>query len=44
MDTRGELPGFIELIEVGDLMEAVFTRFYQASVGWDGSDPVRPFA
>lgn len=44
MDTTGVLPGFVELIEIGDVMEQVFTRFYAASLGWDGSDPVRPFA
>ncbi len=21
----------------------VFTKYYQASLGWDGTDPVRPF-
>jgi hypothetical protein len=44
LDTHGELPGMLELIEVGDLLEAVFTRFYLASVGWDGTDPIRAFA
>lgn len=43
LDTAGELPGFLELIELGEMMEAVFTRFYAASLAWDGSDPVRPF-
>jgi hypothetical protein len=33
----------VELIEVGDAMEQVFTKFSLASVGWDGSDPVRAF-
>lgn len=43
LDSGGELPGFIELIELGEVMEAVFTRYYAASLSWDGSDPVRPF-
>ncbi|MBI5090643.1 MAG: VOC family protein [Actinobacteria bacterium] len=43
LDTKGELPGMLELIEVGPAMEPLFTKFYLASVGWDGSDPVRPF-
>ncbi|MGE0136402.1 MAG: VOC family protein [Ilumatobacteraceae bacterium] len=43
LDTKGELPGMLELIEVGATMESLFTSFYLASVGWDGSDPVRPF-
>ena len=36
--------GFLELITATSAMEEVFTRFWQASRGWDGSDPVRPFA
>lgn len=44
LDTKGALPGFVELIELGDQMEQAFTRFYAASLAWDGSDPVRPFA
>jgi hypothetical protein len=43
MDTKGQLPGMLELIELGPVMETVFTKFYAASLGWDGSDPVRPF-
>ena len=35
--------GFLELITATEGMEQVFTKFWQASVGWDGSDPVRPF-
>lgn len=44
LDTKGELPGFLELIELDDATEATFTRFYAASLGWDGKDLVRPFA
>ena len=44
LDTHGDLPGMLEMIEVGPLLETMFTRFYQASVGWDGADPVREFA
>jgi glyoxalase/bleomycin resistance protein/dioxygenase superfamily protein len=43
LDTNGVLPGYLEVIEVGDVMDEVFTRFWQASIGWDGADPVRPF-
>ena len=43
MDTKGALPGMLELIEIGAQMEALFTKYYVASIGWDGSDPVRPF-
>ncbi len=44
MDTTAELPGMVELIELGADFEPIFTRFYRASLGWDGKDPVRPFA
>ena len=44
MDTKGALPGFVEIIEIGPVMESTFAAFYGASLGWDGSDPVRPFA
>lgn len=35
--------GFLELISATDGMEEAFTRFWRASVDWDGADPVRPF-
>lgn len=40
-DTTRDLPGMIELIEMSERLEAIYTRMYLASVGWDGSDPVR---
>jgi hypothetical protein len=43
VDTTAELPGYVELIEVDEGTDAAFTRFYAASLAWDGSDPVRPF-
>ena len=43
MDTTRTLPGFVELIELGGAFEPVFSRFYRASIGWDGTDPVRSF-
>jgi len=43
VDMHGDLPGFIEVIENGAAMEQIFTRFYKASLGWDGSEPVRSF-
>jgi len=43
MDTTADLPGMIELIELGAAFEPTFNRFYKASIGWDGSDPIRPF-
>jgi hypothetical protein len=44
MDITAQLPGMVELIELGADLEPMFTGFYRASLGWDGNDPVRPFA
>jgi hypothetical protein len=35
--------GFLELLPVTSGMDATFTRFWEASRDWDGSDPVRSF-
>ena len=35
--------GFIELLPVTPAMDATFTRFWEASRAWDGSEPIRPF-
>ena len=43
MDTTNVLPGYTEFIELGGAFEDVFARFYRASIGWDGKDPVRSF-
>ncbi len=43
MDTTATLPGMTELIELGPGFEPTFNRFYRASIGWDGTDPVRAF-
>jgi hypothetical protein len=44
VDTRGVLPGFIELIPTNPFMEQAFGAFRRAAVEWDGSRPIRPFA
>ena len=43
LDGGPALPGFVELIEGTAGMDDMFTRYWRASVDWDGSDPVRPF-
>jgi hypothetical protein len=43
MDGGPDRPGFLELRAATSAFEELFGRFHQASVGWDGSDPVRPF-
>ena len=44
MDTTAQLSGMVELIELGADFEPIFTTFYRAALGWDGNNPVRPFA
>ena len=44
MDRGPDDPGFVELITATPGMEQAFTAFWRASVGWDGRDPIRPFA
>lgn len=41
MDTSRDLPGMLEIIEITDDLEDIYLEMYQASVGWNGSDPVR---
>jgi hypothetical protein len=43
MDTTREMGAYTEFIELGGAFEDVFGRFYRASIGWDGKDPVRSF-
>jgi Glyoxalase/Bleomycin resistance protein/Dioxygenase superfamily len=43
MDTTAQMPGYVELIELGGGFEPAFSKFYRASIGWDGQDPVRSF-
>jgi hypothetical protein len=41
LDTKGQFPTFLEIMETNDTVEAMFSAMYHASVGWDGRDPVR---
>ena len=43
-DTKGVLPGMIELIESDTALDEMFTGMYRASVDWDGANPVREIA
>ncbi|MEI9991896.1 MAG: VOC family protein [Rhizomicrobium sp.] len=43
LETKGSLPGFVELIETSPGMERAFGGFYGAALTWDGSNPVRSF-
>ena len=38
-----DAPGFVELIPASDGMDEMFTKYWRASVDWDGKDPIRPF-
>jgi hypothetical protein len=39
-----DAPGFVELIPATQGMDEMFTKYWKASVDWNGKDPVRPFA
>jgi hypothetical protein len=41
MDATSELPGMIELIEHTEAQERVYTEIYEATIDWDGTEPVR---
>ena len=43
-ETKGALPGMIELIESDDALDEMFTGMYRASVDWRGTNPVREIA
>lgn len=43
MDDGRNEPGFIELIPGTPSTDETFTRFWRASVDWDGKDPIRDF-
>jgi hypothetical protein len=36
-------PGFVELIPATPGTDEMFTRYWRASVDWNGEDPIRPF-
>jgi hypothetical protein len=41
VDTSDVLPGMVELVEMTPAQEEIYTRIHLASIGWDGTDPVR---
>jgi glyoxalase/bleomycin resistance protein/dioxygenase superfamily protein len=41
VDSTRDLPGMIELVEHTDAQEQVYDAIYRASIGWDGSEPLR---
>lgn len=41
VDSTRDLPGMIELVEHTDAQEQVYDTIYRASIGWDGSEPLR---
>ena len=40
-DGTGAARGFVELLPATPMMDEVFTGFWRASQGWDGTDPIR---
>jgi len=43
LDAGDHEPGFIELIPATAGMDEMFTRYWRASVDWNGDHPVRQF-
>jgi hypothetical protein len=43
MDDGRNEPGFVELIPATAGMDEMFTRYWRASVDWNGENPIRPF-
>jgi len=43
LDDGRNIPGYVELIPANAGTDETFTRFWRASVDWDGQDPVRSF-
>lgn len=43
LDTRGDLPFLLEVIDATDALENVFTGIYRASIEWTGEHPIRDF-
>jgi hypothetical protein len=43
MDDGRNEPGFVELIPATAGMDELFTKYWRASIGWKGENPVRPF-
>jgi hypothetical protein len=41
LDARRDLPGMVELLEHSDAQEQIYTEYYEATVDWDGRDPIR---
>ncbi|MFF4117612.1 VOC family protein [Streptomyces sp. NPDC001714] len=44
LDGGADAPGMIELVQDNAITREIFTAAWRASVGWDGSRPVRDFA
>ena len=43
-DTKGAMPGYVELIQTSLAMERAFAHFYGSALSWDGAtDPIRAF-
>lgn len=43
MEDGGRAPGFVELIPATPGMDDMFTRYWRASLDWNGERPIRPF-
>jgi hypothetical protein len=41
VDTTGQLPGMLEIIETTDALEAIYLSYFDAAQNWNGEDPIR---
>ena len=41
VDTTDVLPGMVEIVELNEAQERVYTAIHLASLDWDGTDPIR---
>ena len=41
VDTTASFPGMLELVEYSEAQDRFYTSIWEATLGWDGSNPVR---
>ena len=41
VDTTRDFPGMLELVEYSEAQDRFYTSIYEATLGWDGTSPVR---
>lgn len=41
VDSAGDFPGMLELVEYSEAQDCFYTSIYEATLDWDGTNPVR---